>query len=104
MTITEYKSALEALDDKGFDSFRKMFGGDFATRQQYVDEFVHKPDHERRICQLLGLMSQEEKLSEASMTSARAALEAARSARWSMIWALVSVFIAMGSLFLAASK
>ena len=72
MTISEYREALDALDEAGFATYRTDFGGDFSTRQQYVDDFVHHPEHERRICQLLGLQTEEEKLTEASLVSARA--------------------------------
>ena len=79
MTLTEYKSALEVLSDEGFAAFRSDFGGDFRTRQQYVDNFVHHPEHERRICQLLGLRTEAEKLVEAALASAQAAAGSARS-------------------------
>ncbi len=69
MTIFEYKSALEALHEDAFASFRNAFGGDFKTRQQYVDDFVHHPEHERQICQLFALQTQGEKLVEASLAS-----------------------------------
>lgn len=61
MTVAEYEVALDALDDSGFAEFRSAFGGDFATRQQYVDDFVRHPDHERRLCQLLGLTTEDDK-------------------------------------------
>ena len=83
MTLIEYKSALEALDDEAFAKFRSAFGGDFKTRQEYVDDFVHFPEHERHICRLLNLKTQEERLVDAAAASAR-------SAHWSMIWAAVS--------------
>lgn len=72
MTVTEYQLTLGGLDDLEFTTFRTDFGGGLATRQQYVDDFVHHPEHERRICQLLGLKTEEEKLVEAALTSAQA--------------------------------
>lgn len=101
MTIAEYQEALDALDDCGFANYRSAFGGDFSTRQQYVDDFVHHPAHERRICQLLGLRTEEEKLTEAALVSAKAAAESARSARWSMIWAALSVIVSLAALAIA---
>ena len=55
MTIGEYADALDALSNEKFQKFRVDFGGDFETKEQYVQDFVHHPEHERRICQLLGL-------------------------------------------------
>jgi hypothetical protein len=99
MTISEYRTALDALDERGFANYRSDFGGDFSTRQQYVDDFVHHPDHERRICQSLRLTTEEEKLTKATLISAEAAAQSARSARWSMIWAALSVLIALAALW-----
>lgn len=84
MTITEYESALRALDDREFAAFRVAFGGDFATRQQYVDDFVNHPEHQRRICQLLGLKTEEEKLVEAALVLAKASAGSANLTRGSM--------------------
>ena len=69
MTRTEYKSALDALDDDEFATFLADFGGSFTTREQYVDDFVHNPEHERRICRLLGLTTEEERLNKATLVS-----------------------------------
>jgi hypothetical protein len=101
MTIAEYQAALDALDESGFANYRSAFGGDFVTCKQYVDDFVHHPAHERRICQLLGLKTEEEKLTEAALVSAKAAAESSRSARWSMIWAALSVIISLTALAIA---
>ena len=104
MTTAEYKSALESLSDERFAAFRKDFGGDFRTRQQYVDDFIYHPEHERRICQLLGLTTELDKLSEAARASALAAADSAHSARWSMIWAGLSLLVALCALFFAAYR
>ena len=101
MTITEYQSGLDALDDDEFAAFRSNFGGSFTTREQYVDDFVHNPEHERRICQLLGLTTEEEKLNKATLVSAQAAADSAKSARWSMIWAALGVVVAISALIVA---
>jgi diguanylate cyclase (GGDEF)-like protein len=84
VTITEYESALGGLDDRKFAAFRVAFGGDFATRQQYVDDFVNHPEHQRRLCQLLGLKTEEEKLVEAALVVAKASAGSANLARGSM--------------------
>lgn len=79
MTVTEYQSALDAFDDDEFASFRAAFGGSFTTRRQYVDNFVNHPEHEGRICRLLGLTTEEERLNKASLAAAQAAKDSAKS-------------------------
>lgn len=103
MNMAEYQEALEALDDSEFADYRSKFGGDFSTRKQYLDDFVHHPEHERRICQLLRLKTEEEKLTEATLISSKAASESARAARWSMIWAALSVIVSLAALAMAVS-
>lgn len=61
MTINEYRKKLKKLNDEQFNKFKKAFGGDYKTREEYVRDFVHNPKHERRICQLLRLKTEEEK-------------------------------------------
>jgi hypothetical protein len=100
MTISEYRVALNALDEREFAEYRAAFGGEL-SRQQYVDDFVHYPTHERKICQLLGLKTEEEKLTEATLLSAKAAAESALSARWSMRWSALSVLVALAALVIA---
>ena len=87
MTVVEYKAALAALSEEAFAAFRRDFGGDFPSRQRYVDDFVHHPEHERRLCQLLGLLTEADKLTTAAISSATSAKASARSARWAMMWA-----------------
>jgi hypothetical protein len=101
MTISEYQSSLNALDERAFEKYRADFGGSFSTRREYVDDFVHNPGHERRICQLLGLSTEEQKLTDAALASARAAAASARSARWSMIWAALGVLVSLAALAVA---
>jgi len=67
MTLSEYQAALDALDERAFEGYRADFGGDFRTRREYVDDFVHHPEHERRICQLLGLITEPQKLIDAAL-------------------------------------
>lgn len=101
MTAAELKSALDCLTDGEFERFRKSFGGDYPTRQGYVDNFVHHPEHERRLCQILGQPTQEERQTQAALNSAEAARASARSARWSMIWAGIAVVVSLVALALS---
>ena len=49
------------------------FGVGQQTIQQRIRCFVDHPEHERRICQLLELKTEDEKLNEAALISANAA-------------------------------
>ena len=74
MTINEYRKKLKKLNDNQFNKFKKDFGGDYKTREEYVRNFVDNPKHERRICQLLGLQTEEEKTSKATRRSVLATI------------------------------
>lgn len=102
MTVAEYKATLEALDEKQFIAFRAKFGGDYTTRQQYADDFVQHPEHERRLCQLLGVDTEQGKATAAAVSSAVAAQESARSSRWAMIWAALSLLAAITALLISS--
>jgi len=81
MTIADLRAALDTLDDAAFAAFRRDFGGNFTTRQEYVDEFVHQPEHERRLCQLLRLTTEEDKRTVAGQDAIGLAKEANRIAQ-----------------------
>ena len=102
MTLAEYRDALNRMDDESFRQFRGEFGGDFTARAQYVDDFVHHPDHERRLCQILDLPTQEERQVSAALISAQAAVESAKSARLSMMWSAMAVVVSVVALAIAA--
>jgi len=94
MTLKELEEALTRLSDADFATFVSDFGGSYKTRKEVLRAFVDYPDSERRICQLLGLMTQDERLTEATISSAR-------SARWSMIWAFFGVIVSVVALVIA---
>ena len=73
MTIDEYKKRLEELRENDFKRFNDDFGGGQQTIQQRIRGYVDHPEHERRICQLLELKTEDEKLNEAALISANAA-------------------------------
>ena len=100
MTIDEYKQKLNELDDEQLKKFNDEFGGGQKTREERVREFVHDPKHERRICQLLGLKTEDEKLTEAAVKSAKAAAISAKTAVISCIVAIAAAIIAVISLII----
>jgi hypothetical protein len=97
MTLGDYEERLRELTSEEFHRFNDDFGGGQKTVEQRIREFVDFPQHERRICQLLGLKTEAEKLTDAAISSASAAVQSATSARLSMIWsgiACLAAFIA----------
>lgn len=69
MTPHDYEELLAVLSAEELQKFNVDFGGGEMTVQQRVREFVDHPKYERRICQLLGLQTEKEKLTEASVRS-----------------------------------
>jgi len=93
MTIDEYKRALDKLSDEKLRKFNTDFGGGDLSREQRVTEFVQNPKHERRICQLLGLITQEERLAQASLKSAKASIISSLAAVLAIGLTIVNIFI-----------
>ena len=101
MRLDEYQERLRELTDDELQRFNGDFGGGQKSIEQRVREFVDHPEHERRICQLLGLKTEAEKLTEAALRSANAADQSAASARLSMIWSGVACGAALAAAVVA---
>jgi len=86
MTINEYRKKLNKLSDEKFKSFNEDFGGGQKTREERVREYVDNPKYERRICQLLGLKTQEEKTTKAIQRTVLAASISAAAAVLAIIF------------------
>ncbi|MFC1552320.1 hypothetical protein ACFL6P_07105 [Candidatus Latescibacterota bacterium] len=104
MTINEYEKRLGELSHEEFQKFKIDFGGSKETIEKRVREFVDHPEYERRICQLLGLQTEEEKLNDAAVKSAdatvksaNAAVQSAVSANRSMIWSGIACIAAIAA-------
>ena len=93
MTESEYRDALESLTTAQFESFCRAFGGDADTVGARVQEFVYHLDRPRleriivfrlrEVVAGIGIRTEEEKLSDASVESARAAMRSAAAAEQS---------------------
>ena len=101
MTLEEYGTRLRELTDEEFQKFNNDFGGGQITVEQRVREFVDDPKHERRICHLLGLKTEAEKLTAATLKSANAADQSAASAKLSMIWSAIACIAAIAAVLVA---
>lgn len=102
MTFEEYDKRLRELTDEQFQKFNKDFGGGEKTIKQRVREFVDDPKHERRICHLLGLKTEAEKLNAAVFKSANAADQSAASAKLSMIWSAIACIATIAAVVVAS--
>jgi len=97
MTSEEYRERLRELNDEEFQKFNNDFGGGEKTIEERVREFANNPEHERRICYLLGLKTEAEKLTVAALKSANAAEQSAASAKWSLIWSAIASIAAIAA-------
>jgi len=101
MTLEEYEERLRELTIEELQKFNNDFGGGQKTIEQRVREFVDHPEHERRICQLLALKTEAEKLTNAAIKTANAADQSAASAKLSMIWSGIACIAAIAAVVVA---
>lgn len=85
MNVQEYRETLESLSDKERKDFIDKFGGKERTSEELVRDYADNPEHERRICYLLNLKTENEKISDSVIHSARSAQTASKTAFWSCI-------------------
>ena len=101
MTLKEYEERLRELTIEELQKFNNDFGGGQKTIEQRVREIVDYPEHERRICQLLGLKTEAEKLTNAALKSANAADQSAASAKKSVLWSKIACIVAIAAVVVA---
>ncbi len=101
MTLDEYDKRLHELSDEELEKFNNDFGGGRKTIEERIRDYVDDPRHERRICQLLGLKTENEKLTAAALKSANAADQSAASAKLSMIWSAIACIAAIAAVIVA---
>jgi len=95
MNMSELHDALKLKSDETFRALILEFGGDSKTRADLEREFVDHPEYERRICQLLGLATEGEKLVKATEAGASSAELSARAAWVSAVMAFVAFVVAL---------
>lgn len=101
MNLKEYENKLRELTHDELHKFNADFGGERKEIDQRVRDFVDHPEHERRICQLLGLKTEAEKMTDAAINSSDAAIQSATSAKLSMIWSGVACLAAITAVVVA---
>lgn len=107
-TPREVRSKLESLSADDRTAFDDAFPYDGQSRSPagYERLFYDQPDLEGTFCRLLGLASEGEKVTQASLDSAEAAklcaqasLDSARWARVAGVCSLVALGVSVASLF-----
>ncbi len=96
-TAQDIRSKLESLTTEEFDAFDNQFPFDGQLRSPagYERLFYDQPQLEPAFCRMLGLPSESEKVTQATIDSAAAAKLSARasidSARWARVAGLCSL-------------
>lgn len=98
MTNEEYRAALNKMTDAEFAAFNERFGGGPLVREARLDEFAHHPEYERRLCYLLNLKTEGEKMVEATVQAAAAAKDSAKTAWTATIISAIATAFALGAL------
>jgi hypothetical protein len=99
MTIQELEEKLRGFSKEELQKFNTDFGGGPKTVEECVREFVDNPKLERRLCQILGFKTEDEKLTSATIDSAIATKKSASSAKASMIWSIIAGLAAIATGF-----
>lgn len=97
MTLEEFEKRLRELTPGELHKFNNDFGGGQHTIEQLVRVFVENPQYERRLCHLLGLTIESEKLTAAALKSANAADQSASSAKYSLICSVIACLAALAA-------
>ena len=95
MNLQEYEKELRKLSSDKFLKFNDDFGGGQLSIEERIRNFVDHPQHERHICQLLNLKTEAQKITEATVNSADAAVKSASSAKISMVCSNFACFAAV---------
>lgn len=95
MNIQEYEAALQKLSPEELKKFNEDYGGGDLTVEQRVRNFVDESQHEARMCQLLKLKTESQKITDSTVKSAEAAVKSASAAKISMVCSIVACVVAI---------
>jgi hypothetical protein len=95
MTREELKDKLNKMSDKEFIDFVKDFGGEYKDPPKLLRNYVDHPEWEPRICQLLGLQTEEERRTQAVVEAGKGAKYAAIAASISALISLIVLLITL---------
>lgn len=97
MTREELKDKLNKMSDTEFNDFIKDFGGEYKESSKFLRDYIDHQEWEPRICQLLGLQTEEEKRTQA-------VIEAGKGAKYAAIAASISALISLIVLLITLLK
>ena len=100
MNRQEYTQKLQSLSKIEIEKFNADFGGGNQSIEERVRDFVHDPRHEARICHLLNLKTEDEKLVEAAQESAAAAARSATFSKFAFIVSIAAFIVSVFALFI----
>lgn len=101
MNIQEYEEQLKKLNPDELKKFNNDYGGGQLSVKERVRNFVDKPQHEARICQLLNSKTESQKITDSTVDSANAAVKSASSAKISMICSIFACLAAITATIVA---
>jgi len=79
MTSDELRSKLTTMTPAELAVFRERYGGDY-TIDGYVDSFNRNPGQEAILCNILGIPTEQDRITAATLSSAQAAIDSAKTA------------------------
>jgi len=97
MTGEELKDKFEKMSKEKFNDFIKDFGGEHRESSKFLRDYIDHPEWEPRICQLLGLQTEEERRTQA-------VIEAGKGAKYAAIAASISALISLIILLITLLK
>jgi hypothetical protein len=97
MNREELRDKLNKMSPTKFNDFIKDFGGEYKESSKFLRDYIDHPEWEPRICQLLGLQTEEERRT-------RAVIEAGKGAKYAAIAASISALISLIILLIAFFK
>lgn len=95
MTPHELHQRLNDMSEPEYEELLARFGGEKRTREQFVREYARDSRHERLLCHLVGLKSEQQKLTEAAQRSAEAAATSAKIAWFTVITSGVAIIVSI---------
>ena len=95
MTSEELKDKFKKMSKEKFNDFIKDFGGEYKKLSKFLRDYIDHPEWEPRICQLLGLQTEEERRTQAVIKAGKGAKYAAIAASISTLVSLIVLLITL---------
>jgi len=99
MNRKELEDKLNKMNEEEFKDFMKKLGGGHESTSAVVRAFVDDPKLEKRYCQVLDLLTEEEKRTQATIEAAEATSRSEKWVKYTAIAVSISVIISLILLF-----